>query len=55
MHISLMVGRVNEIVKETHEAWVKFFVDNLGFLTSPKVLPKSDILDIPVDARGKGI
>lgn len=33
-HISLMVGRVNEIVKETYEAWVKLFVDKPGFFTS---------------------
>lgn len=54
-HVSLMVGRANEIVKETHEDWVKFFVDKPGFFTSPDILPKSDILDILVDAKGKGI
>lgn len=54
-HISLMVGKVNEIVKETHEAWVNFLVDKPGFFTSPDIPPKSDIPNIPVDAKGKGI
>lgn len=54
-HVSLMVGKVHEIVKETHEAWVNFFVDKPSFFTSPDIPPKSDIPDISVDAKGKGI
>lgn len=55
MHINLMVGRVNEIVKETNEAWVQLFFDNHGFFTSPDIPPKFDIPEILVNARGKGI
>lgn len=54
-HISLTVGKVNEIVIETPEAWVKLFVDKSSFFTSLDTPPKSDIPDIPVDAKGKGI
>lgn len=55
MHVHHMIGIVNEIVKETQEAWVKFFIDNQKFFTSPNVPPKFDIPCIPTDAKGKGI
>lgn len=48
-----MLGRVNEIVKETHKAWVKFFEENHGFYTSSE--PKKDTADILVEGKGKGI
>lgn len=50
-----MVGRVNEIVKETHEAWVKFFVDKLDFFTPPVFAPKFGIQDTSVDGKRKSI
>lgn len=50
-----MVGRVNEIVKKTHETWVKFFVDKPYFLTPPVFPPKSSIQDTSIDGKGKGI
>lgn len=51
--VSLMLGRVDEIVTETHKAWVQFFATNPGFYTSPEV--KTDTTDIPVEGKGKGI
>lgn len=50
-----MVGRVNEIVKETCEAWEKLFVDKQRFFTFLEVPQKSNTPDIPVDDKGKGI
>lgn len=51
--VSLMLGKVNEIVNETHKAWVKFFAANHGFHTSSE--PKIDTKDIMVEGKGKGI
>ena len=50
---SLMLGRVNEIIKETQKAWVKFFGENKGFFTSLET--KIDTIDTPVEGKGKGI
>lgn len=50
-----MAGRVKEIISETHEARVKFFIEHPDFFTSLDDHPKSDIIDILVDAKGKGI
>ncbi|XP_057838208.1 uncharacterized protein LOC131048314 [Cryptomeria japonica] len=51
--VSLMAGRVKEIISETNEAWVKLFIDNLDLFTSLEANPKSDTSDIPVDGKGK--
>ncbi|XP_059072498.1 uncharacterized protein LOC131873613 [Cryptomeria japonica] len=51
--VSLMLGRVNDTISETHKAWVQFFAENPGFYTSPKA--KTDTTDIPVEGKGKGI
>lgn len=53
--ISLMGGRVNEIISETHKAWVQFFVDNLGFFSSPKANTKIDTTNILAEEKGKGV
>lgn len=50
-----MAGRVKEIINETNKAWVKLFIDNLDFFTSPKANPKSDTSNILVDGKGKGV
>lgn len=53
--INLMAGRVNEIINETHKAWVQFFLDNPNFFSSPKTNPKNNTTDIPAKERGKGV
>lgn len=55
MTVSLMVGRVKEIISETNEAWVKFFIENPNSFTSPEANPKSHTSDIPIDGKGKGV
>lgn len=50
---SLMLGRVNKIIKETQKAWVKFLGENRGFFTSSAT--KIDTVDTSVEGKGKGI
>lgn len=50
---SLMLGRVNEIIKETQKALVNFLGENRGFFTSPET--KTDTVDTPVEGKRKGI
>lgn len=49
--INLILGRVNEIVKETHKAWVKFFAANHGFYTSLK--PNTNTQTSPLKGKVK--
>lgn len=53
--VSLMVSRVKEIISETNEAWVQFFIEYLDLFTSSEANPKSDILYISVDGKDKDI
>lgn len=55
MIINLMVGRVKEIINQTHKARVQFFVENPGFFSSPKDNPKTDTTDISTEGKGKGV
>lgn len=50
---SLMLGRVNEIIKKNKKAWVKFLGENRGFFTSLET--EIDIVDTPLEGKGKGI
>lgn len=51
--ISLMAGRVDETINETHKAWVQFFFDNPGFFSSSKA--KTETTDILAEGKGKGV
>lgn len=50
---SLMLGRMNEIIKETQKTWIKFLGENRGFFTSLET--KIDTVDTPVEGKGKEI
>lgn len=53
--ISLMMGRVNEIVNETRDGWDKFFQENPDFITSQEEFAKETTPTIPDISKGKGI
>lgn len=50
---SLMLGRMNEVIKETQKAWIKFLGEHRGFFTSPET--KKKIVDTSIEGKGKGV
>lgn len=48
-----MLGRMNEVIKETRKDWIKFFRKHRGFFTSPET--KTNIVATLVEGKGKGI
>lgn len=54
-HISLMMGKINEIADETREGWAQFFKINLDFFTRQEEFGKETTPSILADAKGKTI
>lgn len=48
-----MLGRVNEIIKETQKAWINFLGEHRELFTSLEI--KRDTVDTPVEGKGKWI